>query len=458
MSDIFLSYARADKPRAQVLANVLEQQDWSVWWDPDIRIGGKFDQIIKKELDAAKCVIVLWSRASLVSDWVKDEASEAARRGILVPVWIEDVEIPFGFGFRQLQTARLTDWDGSVSDPELTRLINDISILIEKAPNKTVPIQPKGAKSWLTVSGVVVVLFVLALGLNFARRWRAKSATSNNEASSETHEATIPANESNKEEVVNKFYQQMNEGERIAFIADRSGRISQIIAKREYHIPPDSRMVIKRYMDAYVARIGTGSKEIWHEDLNLVFKRGRHYAPYINFVFKQYDVPPIIGIYIPMIECEYQECLTSPSGSKGLFQFSPETARRYGVEQADLCKLEKITPAAAMYIKDDIKKFASDPMDVALSIVSYNQGAGTVQQYLSGIAVLNEEESEKRFWSLVSYPDLVTNPTALNHVSVFNETRTTYIHSFFAAAIIGEFPESFGLDMKPLSTYDKITN
>jgi hypothetical protein len=458
MSDIFISYARADKPRAQVLAKALEQQDWSVWWDPNIRIGGKFDQIIKKELDAAKCVIVLWSSASLVSDWVKDEASEAARRSILVPVWIEDVEIPFGFGFRQLQTARLTDWHGSVSDPEFTRLINDVSILIEKAPNKTVAIQPKGAKSWPTVIGAVAVIFVLALGLNFARRWITKSATSKNEVS-ETHQPTIPANESNKEEVVNKPYQQMNEGERIAFIAERSGRISQIIAKREYHIPPDSRMVIKRYLDAYVARIGTGSKEIWHEDLNLVFKRGRQYVPYINFVFKQYDVPPIIGIYIPMIESEYQECLTAPNRAKGLFQFMPETAHKYGVEQADLCKLEKTTPAAAKYIKDNIKKFASDPMDVALSIVSYNRGEVTVQQYLSGMAVLNDEESEKRFWSLVSSdPDLITHPTTLDRVAAFNDSRSTYIQTFFAAAIIGEFPESFGLDMRPLSTYDKISN
>ena len=33
MSDIFISYAREDRPRAAAIARALEAQGWSVWWD-----------------------------------------------------------------------------------------------------------------------------------------------------------------------------------------------------------------------------------------------------------------------------------------------------------------------------------------------------------------------------------------------------------------------------------------
>ena len=457
MSDIFISYAREDKTKAQLMAKVLEERGWSVWWDPSVRIGGKFDQIIKTALDEAKCAVVLWSKASVLSDWVKDEAAEAARRNILVPVLIEEVEIPFGFGFRQLQTAWLTDWNGSTSDPELNRLVRDISILIAKDPAKK-PVKPqtRRIKLWLISGGVVVLIVALALGLNFTNWLGTKHATSKKEAPSETRPA-VPT-QTGGEQVIkpaSKRYQQMDDGERIIFIDDRSRRISKAIANREYHIPPASRMVIKKYVDRYVARIGTGAKQLWNEDLNLVFKRATHYAPYINFVFRQYDVSPIIGIYIPVVESEYHECLTSPIGAKGLFQFVPETGTKYGLAHSDFCKLERITPAAAMYMKDNIKKFAADPMDVALSILSFNHGELKVQQYLDSVAILNEKESEERFWTLVTEAP-VLDP--IDKVAAFGNTRTAYVQTFFAAAIIGEFPESFGLEMKPLSSYDKLTN
>ena len=40
MSDIFISYAREDRPRVEHLAAAFEQRGWAVWWDPDIRRRG----------------------------------------------------------------------------------------------------------------------------------------------------------------------------------------------------------------------------------------------------------------------------------------------------------------------------------------------------------------------------------------------------------------------------------
>ena len=34
MSDIFISYARTNRDRAQALAAALDQRGYSVWWDP----------------------------------------------------------------------------------------------------------------------------------------------------------------------------------------------------------------------------------------------------------------------------------------------------------------------------------------------------------------------------------------------------------------------------------------
>src|SRR5512134_618531 len=72
MTDIFISYAREDRETAKTLAQALTDQGWSVWWDRRIRTGGRFYDVIDRELTAARCVIVLWSKAALMSSWVRE--------------------------------------------------------------------------------------------------------------------------------------------------------------------------------------------------------------------------------------------------------------------------------------------------------------------------------------------------------------------------------------------------
>src|SRR5262245_29410493 len=97
MSEIFLSYAKGDRARAALLAELLEARGWSVWWDREIPPGRTFDDVIEEALTRARCVIVLWSAESVASRWVRTEASVAAERGILVPALIDDVPIPLEF-------------------------------------------------------------------------------------------------------------------------------------------------------------------------------------------------------------------------------------------------------------------------------------------------------------------------------------------------------------------------
>lgn len=127
MSDIFLAYQRNDRGKAEQVAGVLERAGWSVFWDPVIQIGEVFDVVIERELENAKCVVVLWSREAVRSNWVRNEAGYALDRRKLVPARIEEVEPPLRF--RDYQTADLVGWGGTRRHREFERLANAIAAL-----------------------------------------------------------------------------------------------------------------------------------------------------------------------------------------------------------------------------------------------------------------------------------------------------------------------------------------
>lgn len=128
MAEIFISYASKDRARAGMLAQALGARGWSIWWDREIPLGKSFDEVIEKALADAQCVVVLWSAVSIASDWVRNEASEAKRRGILIPVFIEPVEAPLAF--RLLNGADLRDWRGDPEESEFKRLVERIAELL----------------------------------------------------------------------------------------------------------------------------------------------------------------------------------------------------------------------------------------------------------------------------------------------------------------------------------------
>jgi formylglycine-generating enzyme required for sulfatase activity len=121
-----------------VLIRALERHGWSVWWDRTIPLGKTYDQVIEEALDAARCVVVVWSQASVVSHWVRTEVEEGRVRDILVPVMIDsDVRLPLGF--RLLQTARLLDWSDLASNPEFARLVQAITARLGPLPQQPGP-------------------------------------------------------------------------------------------------------------------------------------------------------------------------------------------------------------------------------------------------------------------------------------------------------------------------------
>lgn len=161
MSDIFISYAREDETRAHALADALSSRGWSIFWDRRIPHGRNFREHIDDELRSARCILVLWSKASLVSQFVLDEAAEGLDDGRLVPALIEAVTQPLGF--RGLQAANLADWSSAAtSHDEFDRLVSSIlerlTVVGGPTPPPPITVTPRSLAGRLSVASREVLI------------------------------------------------------------------------------------------------------------------------------------------------------------------------------------------------------------------------------------------------------------------------------------------------------------
>jgi Flp pilus assembly protein TadD len=125
--DVFISYSQKDDALALKFAQALQTRGLSVWWDRQIPVGSTWDASIGTRLDAARCVTVLWSRASVASKWVRSEATKAEHRGVLFPILVERVDLPVPFNLTQ--TADLVGWAGD-DDPRLGAIAHAVAEVV----------------------------------------------------------------------------------------------------------------------------------------------------------------------------------------------------------------------------------------------------------------------------------------------------------------------------------------
>jgi hypothetical protein len=244
-----------------------------------------------------------------------------------------------------------------------------------------------------------------------------------------------------------RLYKSFTDEEKREFIKVRAGRIAVMMGKRPYAFTPDALEYIKFWLEAFAGRVGNNRTGLWRGDTRFILQRGSVHAPLIIRAFKENRVPPVIGLYIPFIETEYTNIHSNnAAGAAGLFQFLGPTAEYYGVPSSERTNVEKMAPAAARYFRDNIMSFGDDSMSVALAIAGYNRAPESVKRDLRNVlSADNNEDKERNFWTLIA------NQGKLDHF--FQNENKNYVPRFFAAAILGETPWAFGIQMRPLSTY-----
>lgn len=160
MADIFISYKKEDAGRVVRIVEGLRQEGFTVWWDHGIAPGAEWDRAIQAELDAAKCVVAVWSEKSVSAPWVKEEAGVGKARGALVPVRIDEVAPPLGFGL--IQAADLWDWDGDIEDPHWDFFIESVRAVLsgESAPGLEKPAKRRRAPVGMVLGGLAALVLV----------------------------------------------------------------------------------------------------------------------------------------------------------------------------------------------------------------------------------------------------------------------------------------------------------
>lgn len=101
---LFVSYASQDRTRAEQLADHLVDLGHQVFIDRDLTTGSQYRARLEAEVAAADRVIVLWTKNSVRSHWVKEEAEAGRSAGKLLPLRFR---VPPPFGFREIHTPDL---------------------------------------------------------------------------------------------------------------------------------------------------------------------------------------------------------------------------------------------------------------------------------------------------------------------------------------------------------------
>ena len=243
-----------------------------------------------------------------------------------------------------------------------------------------------------------------------------------------------------------RLYEDMSRAERKAFVGEQARRIAREISGNEYAFTDAFELDILRAVSRYSLRDdnevdAAKAKRL----LRATAERGQAQAPKLMAAFKARNVSPLIGLYLPWVESAYHN-ISSPNtaGAVGMFQFLPKTGARYGLSEEDLLDVDKSADAAARYILDSLESFKGDPMKEALALLSYNRG---VQKTARDVTVLVNDQNKQ-----CSICALAADRTKLDET--FQNESVYYVPLFFAAAIIGENPQVFGLPMQRLSSYE----
>ena len=127
MADVFISYARDDQAVARRVARALQAAGFDVWWDADLPAHRDYSEVIERNLEEAKAVVVLWSATAAKSQWVRAEADFARNASKLVQAQLDATLPPMPFN--QIQCAELKGWRGGGSHGGWAKLQSSVQAL-----------------------------------------------------------------------------------------------------------------------------------------------------------------------------------------------------------------------------------------------------------------------------------------------------------------------------------------
>ena len=157
------------------------------------------------------------------------------------------------------------------------------------------------------------------------------------------------------------------------------------------------------------------------------YLRKHKYWPTIQAVFAAQNLPPELG-YIAFIESGFYPRALSHANAHGLWQFIPETGRRYGLLQRDdFYDVQKSTAAAADYLIDLLAIFGS--RSFLLAAASYNAGEGRI---IGCLRQIDDPFERRSFWEIRG--------------CLAQETQE-YIPKLIAAVVLSTDPRRFGFDL-----------
>lgn len=162
-------------------------------------------------------------------------------------------------------------------------------------------------------------------------------------------------------------------------------------------------------------------------------QRKNSYFPMICNIFREKKIPVELA-YISMLESGFNPEALSQAGARGLWQFIPETAKKYGLTvNKDLDERidpKKSTFAAAEYLKDLIGIFGGKS-SLMLCLAAYNTGEGRIINILRKI---DDPLRNRDFWYIYKKGYL-------------SEETKEYIPRIIALMIISENPRKYGFDL-----------
>jgi serine/threonine protein kinase len=243
-----------------------------------------------------------------------------------------------------------------------------------------------------------------------------------------------------------KLYWELSESEKTAFIQNATQNVAKMLGDNPSALTPGRIAWVKKHVEAYAAKRNSLSTAPGQESIKAVYARASVYAPFIIEAFHARGLPPILGLYIAMNETDYHPCWKSGVGASGLFSFMPLTAERYGLRltpEDERCDPRKIAQAAARYLEDLTRLFGRDADAMTLAMLAYNCGENCANRAIAEVKAMNFQPIS--FWTLLENNERLSVPLSAE--------SKNYAPRFFAAAILGENPQRFGLEIQRLSTY-----